>query len=618
MARLGAARSVPMAETKRVVSALVGAGPRGEACVQSVLVGKVGLALSGGGFRASLYHLGVLARLAESDVLRHVEALSTVSGGSMVGAAYYLRLRRLLSTDGDPDRSAYVRLVKDLIEDFREGTNANLRSSLLTDLRVCHAILSGDDEAYAAGLADAIFRTLYSRTVASDPHMAELSIRPADAEPDFHPRYHNLQRRAKVPALLLNATALNTGHSWQFTATSMGESPFSIVAGADPLPRLRRAYYVNQQGKTVRGVTLSQAVAASACVPGLFAPLTLAGLYEGFDVRLVDGGVYDNQGALALLQEDCSALIVSDAGGQLGLDKEPGGGHVSPLLRSVGIFQERMRQASYENLRAGKESGRLGGLAYVHLKQGLEAPPVNWKDCEDPSREDDQLPATTRENPTTGYGVWKRQQARLADIRTDLDAFSDIESAALMASGYMAMDTEMKRLIRDVPALGAHREEADWFFSPLIPRLGAEQPALARHLEAGSVQFLRLMKLDRKVRNVVLGLIALALLIVAAVLWGTWEHSFNVSVGWIVLTLAGVAAPFVVRYALADWSWALILTDPLGALRSRAGRWLGALATWMLARWLVPRLTARYLENEKLARLHEAAADELNPQALAE
>jgi tetratricopeptide (TPR) repeat protein len=34
--------------------------------------GKVGLALSGGGFRASLYHIGVLASLAERDMLRHV------------------------------------------------------------------------------------------------------------------------------------------------------------------------------------------------------------------------------------------------------------------------------------------------------------------------------------------------------------------------------------------------------------------------------------------------------------------------------------------------------------------------------------------------------------------
>ena len=52
--------------------------------------GKMGLALSGGGFRASIYHIGVLAALAEHDMLRHVEVLSCVSGGSILGAYYYL------------------------------------------------------------------------------------------------------------------------------------------------------------------------------------------------------------------------------------------------------------------------------------------------------------------------------------------------------------------------------------------------------------------------------------------------------------------------------------------------------------------------------------------------
>ena len=69
----------------------------------SVRIGKVGLALSGGGFRASLFHIGVLARLAELDVLRHVEVLSCVSGGSIIGAHYYLEVKRLLETEGRPD-----------------------------------------------------------------------------------------------------------------------------------------------------------------------------------------------------------------------------------------------------------------------------------------------------------------------------------------------------------------------------------------------------------------------------------------------------------------------------------------------------------------------------------
>src|SRR5262249_13259372 len=135
LARLGSLRGMTLGDTVRVVSALVGDGPRGDACVQSVLVGKIGLALSGGGFRASLYHLGVLARLAESDLMRHVQVVSTVSGGSMVGAAYYLRLRSLLQAVEAPTQKDYVALVDALIEDFRKGTDSNLRNSLFTDFR---------------------------------------------------------------------------------------------------------------------------------------------------------------------------------------------------------------------------------------------------------------------------------------------------------------------------------------------------------------------------------------------------------------------------------------------------------------------------------------------------
>lgn len=67
------------------------------AAVTSVIQGKVGLALSGGGFRASLYHIGVLAKLAELDLLRHVEYLSCVSGGSIIGAHYYLEICMTIS-----------------------------------------------------------------------------------------------------------------------------------------------------------------------------------------------------------------------------------------------------------------------------------------------------------------------------------------------------------------------------------------------------------------------------------------------------------------------------------------------------------------------------------------
>ncbi|MCP5188758.1 MAG: hypothetical protein H6991_13405, partial [Pseudomonadales bacterium] len=46
--------------------------PRPTLALAEARAGKLGLALSGGGFRAALFHIGVLARLAECDLLRHV------------------------------------------------------------------------------------------------------------------------------------------------------------------------------------------------------------------------------------------------------------------------------------------------------------------------------------------------------------------------------------------------------------------------------------------------------------------------------------------------------------------------------------------------------------------
>jgi NTE family protein len=51
---------------------------------------KVGLSLSGGGYRASAFHLGTLKKLHEMGILRRVDILSTLSGGSINGECYSL------------------------------------------------------------------------------------------------------------------------------------------------------------------------------------------------------------------------------------------------------------------------------------------------------------------------------------------------------------------------------------------------------------------------------------------------------------------------------------------------------------------------------------------------
>ena len=50
---------------------------------------RIGLALSGGGFRAAIFHLGVIRRLEELGIMKDVDVISSVSVGSII-AAYYV------------------------------------------------------------------------------------------------------------------------------------------------------------------------------------------------------------------------------------------------------------------------------------------------------------------------------------------------------------------------------------------------------------------------------------------------------------------------------------------------------------------------------------------------
>ena len=221
--------------------------------VRSAFIGKVGLALSGGGFRASLFHIGVLARLAELDVLRHVEVLSCVSGGSILGAYYYLEVQRLLETRADSQisRQDYIDIVHRLESHFLKGVQSNIRTRVFANpiKNLKMAVSSGYTRTHRAG--ELYEKELYSRIEdgkgAAPRYMRDLIVHPLNDDGtknlEFRPKSHNWRRAAKVPVLVLNSTSLNTGHLWQFTATWMGEPPGDINAAIDSNERLRRMYY---------------------------------------------------------------------------------------------------------------------------------------------------------------------------------------------------------------------------------------------------------------------------------------------------------------------------------------------------------------------------------------
>ncbi len=463
--------------------------------------GKVGLALSGGGFRASFFHLGVLARLAEIDALRSVEVLSTVSGGSIVGAHYYLALRRLLEskTDDTLTREDYIELVNGLIDQFFKGVSENLRVRAFSSFRANMKMLFKPNygrsnrmgELYETYLYDGVLNGGDRETAGDESAplhpMRDLLIHPMTEDPfggaiakdeTFKPKWSNWRRRCKVPTLLLNTTSLNSGHNWHFTASWMGEPPGLTGQDIDMNERYRRLYYRQAPTEELRNYPLGYAVAASAGVPALFDPLELKGLYPGRTVRLVDGGVHDNQGVAGLLDESCDLILCSDASGQMDDQDSPAKSALSVFYRSDSILQDRIRESQYQDLESRNKSHALQGLFFVHLKQELTTDPIDWIECDNPT-------VPSNRNNQTSYGIDRTLQRRLAEMRTDLDTFSEVEACALMASGYaMArhqlaeLDKQQRKLKQNDQGTWAdfdiHGREEEWPFSGIMPILAAD------------------------------------------------------------------------------------------------------------------------------------------------
>jgi predicted acylesterase/phospholipase RssA len=518
--------------------------------------GKAGLALSGGGFRASLYHIGVLARLAELDMLRRVEVLSCVSGGSIIGAYYYLKVKELFErkTDAEISKDDYVKLVGEISCDFLTGIQKNIRMRVLSNwfsnLKMIFLESYSRTNRLGELYEEILFKPIFNGKK-NEIWLNHLFIHPMESllqegvqkrvnNRVFNPKADNWRRQAKIPILILNATTLNTGHNWQFTARFMGESPASIEK-IDGNFRLRRMYYEGTDGKTKpeRKIRLGHAVAASSCVPGMFDPLSLINLYPDKTIKLVDGGVHDNQGVVGLLEQDCSVLLVSDSSGQMGSIDKPASSPFSVLPRTNDILMERVRNAQYQNLHTSFHQGRLKGLLFVHLKLGLDVELVDWVKCEDPQ------PLSVKPRPKlTEYNVQKEIQTLLAAVRTDLDSFNDTEARALMTSGYLMTKTEFSK---NIPYSGKNMDVQPWAFLEIGNDLGLEgQEHLKRLLSVAGDKFFKVWKLSKGLR-----IVGVAAIVVAAITFLTlfiivmeiWSDRSLLTVGragtWLIFGAAG-------------------------------------------------------------------------------
>jgi hypothetical protein len=387
----------------------------------------------------------------------------------------------------------------------------------------------------------------------------------------------------------------------------------------DANDRLRRVYYpqaplvgrrrrhFDEPGRW-RSVRLGHAVAASSCVPGLFEPLVLEGLYPERVVRLVDGGVCDNQGVAGLLEQDCTVVLVSDGSGQSASERDPSRNPLGVLRRSGHILQARVRETQYRELYARRRSSLLRGLMFLHLKQELNVRPQDWVGCPDPYDPADDRADGARAGAETGYGIDRGLQERLASIRTDLDSFHDVEAHALMASGY--------RMAREhfPAALGfEERRRGRWDFEFVGERLREDQGRrggeryshLKRLFEVSASPVFKVWSLSPALRGAGLVLLAAlaALLLYGLYRWPGYVLVNPVTLGGAGLWLAGVATQAAGRRLLGTEVMRLVRWRDTLKTVTRAV--LMCVAGWLLALAHLWFFDSRYIAYGSLEKFKE-------------
>ncbi len=316
----------------------------------------LGLALSGGGYRAAAFHLGTMRKLHEFKILSKAGVLSTISGGSITGAVYCLKQWEFHE-----------------FEDFMKEqltTKSVIRSVLLSWYFIRTVLFT------LVFIAAAVY-VLFTKFAWLSPIIIlfliyllvkfQFALFPASkAVEDAYNKYFfynkTLGDLANEPLIAIGSSDTQISRPFTFSRNNMGSGTYKSKFIPDRFP-------------------IARAVMASSCVPFAFTPIHIdPDFYEVRDPmdpspELIDGGIYDNQGLHKLTQEKsrylADSIVVSDAGNKLPFEHAFNNALVL-LIRTVDVFMERIKRFQmvvniYQNT-----SSKSREIAYISLGWDLE------------------------------------------------------------------------------------------------------------------------------------------------------------------------------------------------------------------------------------------------------
>jgi len=355
----------------------------------------IALCLSGGGYRAMLFHLGSLWRLNEMSYLPKLDQVSSVSGGSITAGTLALAWKDLAFDDSGKATA------------FTEAVAAPL-----------HALAERTIDVAAVARGLFWFGSIGNRVAGSyRKHLyGEKTLQDLPDHPNF----------------VFDATNLQSGKLWRFSKPYMADYKVGYV----PDPR----------------VELAEAVAASSAFPPVLSPFKLklaagaVGVFPGDkpelhhepytrEVVLSDGGVYDNLGLEGVAGKS-NLLLVSDGGGRLEPTERPRRDWPLQMLRVLHVIDSQVRalRASelIEEFQRRKAAGERGGTLWT-IRTPIE-----------------------KYSAPAPLPVSERETKDLAKIKTRLAKLSRRDQERLVNWGYAACDAAMSSYVEEgAPAVPA-------------------------------------------------------------------------------------------------------------------------------------------------------------------
>jgi len=319
----------------------------------------VGLALSGGGYRAAAFHLGTLKKLYELDILNTVDKISSISGGSIIGAFYCYYNKPFVEFENE------IRKVLNSKSVIRNILKSYTFIIVIAIFLICLIVSYFICKYISTWLSIPLYLIFIYLIGKYQFRFFPINKEIEKAYNEFLFKDATLSDLKDQPELAIGSTNLQSCRPFTFSKRKMEDSSYAFM---DPPIKFDSGNF-----------PIARAVTASTAVPSLFTPIRIDEIFfqnkEYFKLVspvLVDGGIYDNQGIQKLTQPkssyECDIIITSDAGTKLPFEGSYNNTYTL-ILRTFETFMARIKNFQMiQNIYSSSSKE----IAYLSLGWDLE------------------------------------------------------------------------------------------------------------------------------------------------------------------------------------------------------------------------------------------------------